>query len=156
CRGEPPPEVFWITKVLADQFRAEDLPVLHDQTAVGLPGKRDLRNAGDHQWVNHAYQDREDHGGDNRYGKLLDEHKRSLFLDQVQHGQNHVDDLDPDERHDQPAHAVYEQVITQQRGRAYWAVAHAAQRQRDQEDDDQRVEDHRRKDGAIRRAQAHD
>src|SRR5260221_4689043 len=61
-----------------------------------------------------------------------------------------VDGLDPDERDDQPAGAVDPQVPAEQRRRRGRPVAHAAQRQRDQRDDDQRVEDDRRGDRRLR------
>ena len=63
-----------------------------------------------------------------------------------------VDQLDADERGDQAAEAVDQQVAPQQRVRARRAVAHAAQRQRDEQRDHERVEDDRRDDRALRRA----
>jgi hypothetical protein len=47
------------------------------------------------------------------------------------------------------------QVAAQQRGSADRAVLHALERQRDQEDDDQRVEDHGRQDRRLRAGQVH-
>src|SRR6516225_4055869 len=67
-----------------------------------------------------------------------------------------VDGLDPDERDDQPAYAVDPQVPAEQRGRGGRPVADAAQRQRDQCDDDQRVEDDRRGDRRLRAMQMQD
>src|SRR5215468_10645318 len=67
-----------------------------------------------------------------------------------------VDELDPDERDDQPAEAVYPQVPAQQRARRGRRVPDAAQRQRDQRDDDQRVEYDRRRDRGRRAVQPHD
>src|SRR5579859_161334 len=73
---------------------------------------------------------------------------------QMQCGQDHIDDLDADEWRDDAAQSVDEQVIAQQPSRAHRSVGHAAQRQRDERDDDQRVEDDRRQDGALVRSQA--
>src|SRR5690349_20706070 len=67
-----------------------------------------------------------------------------------------VDGLDPDERDDQPADAVDPQVPAEQRRGGGRPVAHAAQRQRDQRDDDQRVEDDRRGDRRLRAVQVQD
>src|SRR6516162_11929465 len=52
-----------------------------------------------------------------------------------------VDELDPDERDDQSADAVDQQVPAEQRLGRGRPVPYAAQRQRDQRHDDQRVED---------------
>ena len=61
-----------------------------------------------------------------------------------------VDGLDADEGDDDAAEAVDQQVAAQQRPGADRAVGDALQCQRDQRDDDQRVEDDRRQDGALR------
>ena len=58
-------------------------------------------------------------------------------LSQVQPDQNQVDSLDADERHDQAAEAVDQQVAVEDGGRAERAVGDAFQRQRDQGDNDQ-------------------
>src|SRR6201991_3039408 len=76
-------------------------------------------------------------------------------LRQSDQDQQHVDELDAYERHDHAAQAVHKQVAAKQRGGAQGAISHALQRQRDEEDDDQRVEDHRRQDRALRRGQVH-
>src|SRR5208282_6036452 len=55
-----------------------------------------------------------------------------------------VDQLDADERRDDPTETVDQEVAPQQRARADRPVAHATQRQRDQRGDDERVEDDRR------------
>ena len=63
--------------------------------------------------------------------------------------QREVDGLDEGEGQEDAAQPVDEEVPPQQRapGRARYAMP--AQRQRDQGDDDQRVEDHRGQDGAL-------
>src|SRR5262245_10730220 len=59
---------------------------------------------------------------------------------------HHVDQLDPDERNDDAAESVNQQVATKERRRTDGAVVDAAQRQWDERHDDQRVENHRRQD----------
>src|SRR5512135_1704399 len=54
----------------------------------------------------------------------------------------HVDQLDPDERHHDSAESVDEQVVAQQSRGSQRAIPDPAQRQRDQGNYDQRVEDH--------------
>src|SRR5262245_44578887 len=60
-------------------------------------------------------------------------------LDQVADLEDEVDELDADERRDQAPEAVDEQRAPQERRRPERPVAHAAQRQRDEQDDDDRV-----------------
>src|SRR5215475_14061981 len=52
-----------------------------------------------------------------------------------------IDRLDADERHDQPAQAIDEQVVAEQDRRLDRLVLHAAKCERDQGDDDEGVED---------------
>src|SRR5580704_8525895 len=77
-------------------------------------------------------------------------------LDQMQGGDDHIDRLDADERNDDAPDAVDHQVAAQQRAGADGAIGHALQSQRNQRDDDQRVEDDRRQDRALRARQMHD
>ena len=97
-----------------------------------------MRDAGDQQGISDAGNDSQpqqhDEGGFEffQHGGLL--------LSQVQPDQYQVDGLDADERHDQAAEAVDQQVAIQDGGGAERAVGNAFQRQRDQRDDDQRVE----------------
>src|SRR5215210_8614486 len=67
-----------------------------------------------------------------------------------------VEELDADERRDQPAEAVDEQVASQQRRRPQRPVADAAQGERDEQRDDQRVEDDGSDDRRLWRAERHD
>src|ERR1700724_1541362 len=59
---------------------------------------------------------------------------------QMECDQDEVDQLDPDERHDDPAEAVDEHVLAQHGVRAARAVRNAAQGERNERDDDERVE----------------
>src|SRR5262245_15914316 len=78
----------------------------------------------------------------------------SLYqMDQLE---DETEELDADEGRDEPSQAVDEQRAPQERRRPEGPVAHAAERQRDQQDDDDRVEDDGRQDRALRRRQAHD
>ena len=70
------------------------------------------------------------------------------LLGQVKCGDDQVDQLDSDKRNDETAEAVDEQVALQDGERAHRFVSDAAQRQRNQRDDDERVEN----DGAQDRA----
>src|SRR5579885_1186745 len=75
---------------------------------------------------------------------------------QVQRDEDQVDELDANERQDNAAEAVEQQVAPQDRRGAERAILHAAQGQRNQRNDDQRVEDYRREHRAMRRRQPHD
>src|SRR5262245_51050092 len=66
-----------------------------------------------------------------------------------------VDEFDTDERRDDAAEAVHQEVAAQQLRRAGRGVANTFERQRDQEHDDDRVEDHRGQDCRLRTVQAH-
>src|SRR6476619_4034294 len=67
-----------------------------------------------------------------------------------------IDEENPGEGRYDAAQAVDQPVAAQQVRRAGRGVAHAAQGQRDERDDDQRVEDDGREDGRLRCGQAHD
>src|SRR6478736_6187941 len=62
--------------------------------------------------------------------------------DEAKRDEQHVDDLDAEERHGDSADPVDQQVPAQQRSGTERAVAHALERKRNQKNDDQRVEDH--------------
>src|SRR5580698_1544942 len=69
-------------------------------------------------------------------------------------GEGQVDELDEDERGDDPADAVDEGVAPQDRGPVAGLERHPAQRQRDQRRDDERVVDDRGQDRRVRAVQA--
>src|SRR5215472_1196288 len=71
-------------------------------------------------------------------------------------GHEHVDELDADERDDNAAKAVDQKIAPQDAGGTHWTIGHAPQCQRNERDDDERVEDDRREDGALRSRQVHD
>src|SRR5690349_7767367 len=82
----------------------------------------------------------------------------SIFVssDEAETGEDHVDDLDPDEGRDDAAEPVDEEVVAQQGRRADGTLADAPQRERDQRDDDERVEDHRGQDRTLGGLETHD
>src|SRR3954468_12496848 len=69
--------------------------------------------------------------------------------------QHEVDDLDSEEGSDDAADAVDEERAAEEGGGPERPVAHAAERERDQQDDDEGVEDHRGEDGAVGRGELH-
>src|SRR4030095_2392237 len=66
-----------------------------------------------------------------------------------------VDQFDPDERNDYAAEAVDKEVALQNRQRAHWFVSNTAQRQRDESNNDERVEDNGAQNCARRTVQMH-
>ncbi len=74
----------------------------------------------------------------------------AMLLGETQRFDDDVDRLDADERNDDAADAIDQQVAGQNRGRAERTIRHAAQRERNQRDDDQRVENDRRQNRALR------
>src|SRR5579862_7795165 len=64
------------------------------------------------------------------------------WLRSMRGDQDHVDQLDENERHNDAAGTVNDQVATENGRGAHGTISHASQRQRDQCDNDQRVEDH--------------
>src|SRR5213075_2031566 len=70
--------------------------------------------------------------------------------------QQEVDGLDADERDDHAAQTVQQEIAPQDAPRAERAILNALQREWNQRDDDQRVEDDRGENRALRRGQPHD
>src|SRR5215469_11945932 len=77
-------------------------------------------------------------------------------LRQADGGDDDVDELDADERHDDAADAIEPEVAPQDRGGTGRPVRDAAQGERDERDNDEGVEDDRREDRALRVPEAHD
>ena len=67
-------------------------------------------------------------------------------------GDGEIDQLDADERHHDATQAVDQDIAAQETGRAQWPVIDAAECERDERNDDQRVKDDRRQDRALRLA----
>src|SRR5262245_49729559 len=72
-----------------------------------------------------------------------------LPLDEAEGREQHVDELDADERSNEPSDAVDEQVVAQEFAGAFGAVFHTADGERNQQDDDDGVEDGCGQDGAA-------
>src|SRR5262245_21917773 len=79
---------------------------------------------------------------------------RGSSAEQVVHDE--IDELDPNEGEQNSTEAVDEEVPAQQRGRTDGSILHAAKRERYERRDDEGVEDDRRENGALGRAEAHD
>src|SRR6266478_9264572 len=80
----------------------------------------------------------------------------SVSSGEVEGADNQVDGLDADERNDDSADAVDEQIASHERGGTDRTIAHPFERQRNKRDNDQRVEDDGGENRALRRRQAHD
>src|SRR6202049_1997733 len=79
-----------------------------------------------------------------------------LVSGQVQRYQQQVDQLDADEGEQYASAAIAQHVSPQDGCGTDRAVFDALERQRYQSRNDQRVEDYRRQDGAVRRRKVHD
>src|ERR1700682_6547161 len=70
------------------------------------------------------------------------------------HGvQQQVDQFDANERDDHPAEAVDQQIASKDAAGAERTISDPFQRQRNERDDDERVENHGRENGGLRRRQ---
>src|SRR5579859_6039468 len=72
------------------------------------------------------------------------------------YGYDQVDQFDADEGNDHSPQAIDQQIAPQQRACTDGVIGDAAKRQRYQQGDDDGVEDHRRKNGALGTVQVHD
>ena len=94
---------------------ADDGAVAFDQAAVGLLGNSDLRDAGHGQRIGDAGEQREQRQQHERGAKMGEHDSLLQAADREQRGDDEVDDLDADERHDDAAEPVDQQVAPQQR-----------------------------------------
>ena len=72
----------------------------------------------------------------------------------MERSNDEIDELDADKRHDDAAETIDEEVALEDGQRAHRFVGDAAQRQRNQRDDDERVENDGAKDRAGRTVQS--
>src|SRR5688572_15512536 len=120
-RRRPAPEIAWRGEWLSYELTADGLALALDDAAAGLSGKDQGADRADDRGVNNSCQQREqrehDEGGTKglTHGSLSDKAKR---------GQQEVDELDPDERDDQPSDAVDQEVATQERRGGHRAGRH--------------------------------
>jgi len=125
---------------LPDDGRAHDFAVSNNQLTVRLVWKNQLRQSSHNEWIQQSEKD----GCCNRH---QDGDQKVLFhrelLCQARMCNQQVDQLDANKGNDHATETVYEQVVSQQCRRAHRTILHAAQRQRDQRNDDQRIENHR-------------
>src|ERR1700722_16169149 len=84
------------------------------------------------------------------------ENRRFISLNEFESGDNDVNGRDANERNNDAAQPVDEQVALQNGQRADGVELHAAQGQRNQGDDDEGIENDGAQDGAVRAVQAHD
>ena len=133
-------EIFVRNEPLPHDSAADQFAVSLNQLTVGSVMKQGLSEKHNHNRVNDAQQDcrRDRHQSSNQ---KIPFHK--YLLREPDAGNQHIDQLDSDERDDYAAHAVDHQVIAQQYRSAHGPILDPAQRQRNQRNDDQRVEDHR-------------
>src|SRR6266478_3580585 len=86
------------------------------------------------------------------------EMRRFFFISSSNHPkirQQYVDELDSDERRNNSAYAVDQQIALQQGRRAERTIAHATERKRDESHNNQSVENHGREDCRFRRVKMH-
>src|SRR5689334_19550371 len=69
--------------------------------------------------------------------------------DHVESVQQNVDELDPHERRQESTRAVDQQIASENHLRWSWGIRHPTKRQRNQGDDDDRVEHHAAQDGRM-------
>ena len=122
-----------------------------DQTAVRLVREDHLRDPGDRQRIDQAGDQREQQEDDDRgadCGLDVGAHGR-VPSSEAEAADGQVDELDADERSDDPADAVDCEIAAQDFAGGRGPIFHALERERDQRRDDQRVEDDRRQDRAV-------
>src|SRR5262245_34493453 len=84
---------------------------------------------------------------------------KSVFmakLGEAERDEEKVEQLDAEEWSEEAAHAVEKDIAAEHCGGAGGTILHAAERERNEGDDDEGVEHHRAEDGALRRMEAHD
>src|SRR5439155_24724287 len=93
-------------------------------------------------YLNSRTADRENQRGHDGAADFREEcfHKHGELSDQMEGSEDDVDELDSNNRNDDAADTVDEQVALQRRERADGRVFNAAQRQRNERNDDERVE----------------
>ncbi len=122
-------EVFVVAEVLAYQLGADHLAVFLDEAPIGLMRKDELSDPGHSERIDEAGDHRHDDDHHDRRSDLSQHEKQSSG--KANGGDGEVDQLDADERHDDAAHAVDQQVSAQDRRGARRPIGDAAQTQRD-------------------------
>ena len=110
---------------LSEQLRTAHCPILIDnQTAIGFVAKERLRDSKNDERIQSAANDRQDQGGEDRAPNL----RKKCFhkLDEMERGDDEVDEFDADERHDDAAEAIDEEVALENCKGAHRLVCDAA------------------------------
>ena len=104
-------EIFVVSEVLADQLGADHLAVLLDQAAIGLMREESCAMPGHAERINETGNDRHNDDHHDRGTDLSQHGTRSSG--KADSGDGEIDQLDADERHDDPANAIDQQVPAQ-------------------------------------------
>src|SRR5215468_2098172 len=76
-----------------------------------------------------------------------------IILNELQRGNDDIDDFDSNERNDDSAETINEQVALQNRQRPDGLIHHASESERNQGDNNQSIENHRTENGTGRSLQ---
>ena len=98
-------------KRLPEQLAPDDSPLDFDQAPVRLMRKYGLSEAGNDERISDAGSQRESEKHD--AGRAQFAKHEEFPLNEMQRREQKIDQLDPDERHDQAAEAVDQQVVAQ-------------------------------------------
>src|ERR1700675_2761946 len=131
-------EVTVAGEILSDDSRADNLAIADDELSVSLVAHGELSECGDDERID----DPEKNRGDNCVANGNNKRAAHEFcsLHQVQAFEGQVNQLDSNERRNDAANAVNDEVAAQQGLCGHGLILHALQRQRDKRDDDKSVE----------------
>src|SRR5262249_36855768 len=134
------------------EARADHAPVPLEQLPVGFVAKQKLSEGCGGKRIDKSEEERGDDGERQGCEEILlhDASDNSEIADQE------IDGLDAEERGDDSAAAVEQEIPAKECRSTEGAITHAAQGQRDQRNDDERVEDDGGKDGRLWSAESHD
>src|SRR5277367_3302934 len=110
-------------KVLANYRGADDLVSARFQAAVGLPWKDELGESEHDYRIDDSGQDRQDEGHFDGGYEFSHDFSSS---DHVKCGEGNVDQFDSDERNQDSAESIDDEVARENRRRAHRAIFHAA------------------------------
>jgi len=128
-------------KGLTDNQRSHNSSVLLNQLAIRLRGKEELPQSRHRQRVEQPEHYRRYYGHHHCNSNVF---FHNFFSRQMQERYDDINQLDADERSNHSTHSINQQILPQQRGSPHRAVPDSSKGQRDESDNDQRVENHRR------------
>jgi len=135
-------KVPWLAELLTDQLASNCLAIVNYERPASLTWKNQLRDRSHDPRIDqsrhHDQHEREENSGT----KLFPYHDIFLLLDRVNQDENDIDELDADEGDNEPADAVDDEIAAEDYSRRRRTVFHSSQRERNQSDDNERVEDH--------------